>query len=315
MIEMDKPQIEVAEFTEDGKYGKFVVEPLQRGYGTTLGNSLRRILLSSVPGVAPTSVKIDGVNHEFTTIDGIKEDVTEIVLNIKSLCCRLHSEGPKVVYISAEGECEITAGDINCDSDVEILNPDLHIATLNSDGRLYMEITLNRGMGYVSAERNKPAVNILGLIPVDSIYTPVIKVNYGVEDTRVGNTTDFGKLTIEVWTDGTITATDAVSYAAKIMCEHLKLFLDLSIIASESGVWSEQKETGKEKLLETTIEELELSVRSFNCLKRAGINSVEDLVNKTEDEMIKVRNLGKKSLDEVIYKLNNLGFSLKSSDE
>jgi DNA-directed RNA polymerase subunit alpha len=316
MIEIEKPKIEVLEVSEDGNYGKFVVEPLERGYGITLGNSLRRILLSSLPGVAATSIKIDGVSHEFSTIEGVKEDVTEIILNIKGLIAKLHSDGPKIVYIEAEGECDVTAGDIKCDAEVEILNKDMHIATLNSDGRLYMEITLNHGRGYVSADRNKQSnYQIIGVIPVDSIYTPVSKVNYTIENTRVGQITDYDKLALEVWTNGTLTAQEAVSFAAKIMSEHLNLFIDLTGDVKESGVWTEPKESGKEKVLGVTIEELELSVRSFNCLKRANINTVEDLINKSQDDMMKVRNLGKKSLDEVIQKLESLGLSLRREEE
>ncbi len=316
MIEIEKPQIKVTESSDGGSYGKFVVEPLERGYGITLGNSLRRILLSSLPGVAATSIKIDGVQHEFTTIKGVKEDVPEIVLNIKGLIAKLHSEGPKIVFIDAEGEGVITAADIKADSDVEIINKDLHIATLNADAKLYMEITLNHGRGYVSAERNKANTHqIISVIPIDSIYTPVTKVNYVVENTRVGDVTDYDKLTLEVQTDGTLTAEEAVSYAAKIMSEHLNLFIDLSGEAKESGVWVAPKEQGKEKFLEMTIEELELSVRSFNCLKRAGINSVEDLAGKTEEEMMKVRNLGKKSLEEVMQKLEALGLTLSKEEE
>ena len=316
MIEIEKPQIKVTESSGDLSYGKFVVEPLERGYGITLGNSLRRILLSSLPGVAATSIKIDGVQHEFTTIKGVKEDVPEIVLNIKGLVAKLHSDGPKIVYIDTEGECEVTGADIKSDSDVEIVNKDLHIATLNSDGKLYMEITLNHGRGYVSAERNKnQGHQVISVIPIDSIYTPVTKVNYQIENTRVGGVTDYDKLTIEVQTDGTLTAEEAVSFAAKIMSEHLSLFIDLSGDAKESGVWTPPKEAGKEKVLEMTIEELELSVRSFNCLKRAGINSVEDLAGKTQEEMMKVRNLGKKSLDEVMLKLDALGLTLSNEEE
>lgn len=317
MIDIERPQIEITEVSQDETYGKFVVEPLERGYGITLGNSLRRIMLSSLPGVAVQSIKIDGVQHEFSTIPGVKEDVTEIILNIKGLIAKLHSDGPKVVYIEAIGEKEITAGDIKCDSDVEILNPDMHIATLNSDGKLFMEITLTKGRGYVSSDKNKQNLHgIIGVIPVDSIYTPVLKVNYAVENTRVGQITDYDKLTLEVWTNGTITAQAAVSLGAKIMSDHLNLFIDLS---SETGknddVWKDNEVADKGKVLEMTIEELDLSVRSFNCLKRAGINTVEELTNKTQDDMIKVRNLGKKSLEEVIAKLESLGLSLKSEEE
>ena len=314
MIEIEKPRIDCIETPGDDSYGKYVVEPLERGYGTTLGNSLRRILLSSLPGTAVTSVRIAGIQHEFSTIPGVKEDVTEIVLNLKSIIARLHSEGTKTVYIEASGECEVTAGDIKADGEVEILNPDLHIATLGPDANLSMELTMGHGRGYVSAERNKLQQPVIGVIPIDSIYTPVTKVNYTVENTRVGNMTDFDKLTIEVWTDRTITARDAVSLGAKILCDHFVLFTDLSeSIGSESTV-VEKAETQRDKVLEMTIEELDLSVRSFNCLKRANINTVEDLISKTEDEMIKVRNLGHKSLEEVIHKLAMMGLSLASDD-
>ena len=316
MIEMEKPRIECVEQSESGNYGKFVVEPLERGYGTTLGNSLRRILLSSLPGVAATSVKIDGVLHEFSTIPGVKEDVTEIILNIKQLALKLYSEGPKVIYIEAEGACEIKAGDIKVDADVEILNPDLHIATLNEDAKLYMEITIDKGRGYVSSDKNKQNLQpIIGVLPVDSIYTPVERVNYKVENTRVGQVTDFDKLTLEVWTNGTIATDEAVSLGAKIMSELLNLFIDLSENTKNTEIMVEKEETKKEKVLEMTIEELDLSVRSYNCLKRAGINNVEDLINKTEDDMMKVRNLGRKSLEEVIHKLEALGLSLAKEEE
>ena len=311
MIEMEKPRIECVEQSEDSSYGKFVVEPLERGYGTTLGNSLRRILLSSLPGVAATSVKIDGVLHEFSTIPGVKEDVTEIILNIKKLCMKLHGDAPKVIYIDAQGAGEICAGDIKIDSDVEILNPELHIATLNEDAKLYMEITIDKGRGYVSAEKNKQNMQpIIGVLPVDSIYTPVEKVNYTVENTRVGQVTDFDKLTLEVWTNGTIDTDEAVSIGAKILSELLGLFVDLSENAKNAEIIVEKEETKKEKVLEMTIEELDLSVRSYNCLKRATINTVEDLISKTEEDMMKVRNLGRKSLEEVIHKLEALGLSL-----
>jgi len=315
MIEIEKPKIECVEMSEDGTYGKYVVEPLERGYGITLGNSLRRILLSSLPGVAATSVKIDGVLHEFSTIPGVKEDVTEIILNIKNLAVKLHSEGPKLVYIEAEGEREVTAGDIKADADVEILNPDLHIATLNEDAKLYMEITLNSGRGYVPAEKNKVPGQPIGLIPIDSIYTPVSKVNYNVENTRVGQVTDYDKLTLELWTNGTIKPDEAISLGAKILSEHLNLFIDLSDNAKHAEIMVEKEETKKEKVLEMTIEELDLSVRSYNCLKRAGINTVEDLISRTEDDMMKVRNLGRKSLEEVIQKLDALGLSLAKEEE
>ena len=314
MIEIEKPQIECIETPGDDSYGKYVVEPLERGYGTTLGNALRRIMLSSLPGTAATSIKIAGVQHEFTTIPGVKEDVTEIVLNIKQLITKLHSEGGKTVFIEAVGPCEVTAGDIKSDGEVEVLNPELHIATLGSGATLNMEITLSHGRGYVPADRNKAQQNIIGVIPVDSIYTPVYKVNYTVENTRVGNMTDFDKLTIEVWTDSTISARDAVSLGAKILSDHLSLFTNLSETVANASTVVEKAETQRDKVLELTIEELDLSVRSFNCLKRANINTVEDLISKTEDEMMKVRNLGRKSLEEVINKLAMMGLSLADED-
>ncbi len=313
MVEIEKPSIECIENPDDS-YGKYIVEPLERGYGTTLGNSLRRILLSSLPGTAVTSVKIAGVQHEFTTIPGVKEDVTEIVLNLKRIIVRLNCQGTKTVYIEASGEGEVCAGDIKADGEVEILNPDLHIATLGPDATLNMELTLSHGRGYVSAERNKLEQQVIGVIPVDSIYTPVLKVNYTVENTRVGNMTDFDKLTIEVWTDKTISARDAVSLGAKILCDHFALFTDLSDTIGSKSTVVEKPETQRDKVLEMTIEELDLSVRSFNCLKRANINTVEDLISKTEDEMIKVRNLGRKSLEEVSNKLAMMGLSLASDD-
>ena len=317
MIEIEKPRIEALDLAPDGTYGRFVVEPLERGYGTTLGNSLRRVLLSSLPGVAVTSVKIDGVLHEFSTIEGVKEDVTEIILNIKDLVLNLNGDGPKTVYIEAQGPCEVTAGSIKCDSEVEILRSETHIATLGENGKLSMEITLDKGRGYVPAERNKQIMQpVIGVIPVDSIYTPVVKVNYAVSNTRVGQITDYDKLNLEVWTNGTISAQEAVSLAAKIITDHLALFVDLSgEMYAGNSVMVEKDDKGKEKALEMTIEELDLSVRSFNCLKRAGINTVEDLTNKTEDDMMKVRNLGRKSLEEVINKLASLGFSLRDEEE
>ena len=314
MIEIEKPHIECIETPGEDNYGKYVVEPLERGYGTTLGNALRRIMLSSLPGTAATSIKIAGVQHEFTTIPGVKEDVTEIVLNVKQLICKLHSEGAKTVFIEAVGPCDLTAGDIKSDDEVEVLNPDLHIATLGSGATLNMEITLNHGRGYVPADRNKGQQDIIGVIPVDSIYTPVYKVNYTVENTRVGNMTDFDKLTIEVWTDSTISARDAVSLGAKILCDHFALFIDLSDTVGARSTVVEKAETQRDKVLELTIEELDLSVRSFNCLKRANINTVEDLISKTEDEMMKVRNLGRKSLEEVINKLAMMGLSLAADE-
>ena len=305
MIEMEKPNIECVEMSDDGRYGKFVVSPLERGYGTTLGNSLRRILLSSLPGAAATSIKIEGVQHEFSTVPGVTEDVTELILNIK-----------KLAYIEAKGAQEITAGDIKRDEDVEIFNPDLHIATLNDDANLYIEITLSKGRGYVSADKNKQAMQpVIGVIPVDSIYTPVTKVNYTVENTRVGQYTDREQLAVELWTNGTIKPDEAVSLAAKIMNDLLSLFVDLSDDAKNTEIIVEKEENKKEKVLEMTIEELDLSVRSYNCLKRAGINTVEDLTNKSEEDMMKVRNLGRKSLEEVINKLNGLGLYLKKEED
>ena len=316
MIEIEKPQIECIETPGEASYGKYVVEPLERGYGTTLGNALRRIMLSSLPGTAATSIKIAGVQHEFSTIPGVKEDVTEIVLNIKGLLTKLHTEGTKTVYIEAAGPCEVTAGDIKADAEVEVLNPELHIATLDSGASLNMEITLSHGRGYVSADRNKAAQpqTVIGVIPVDSIYTPVYKVNFTVEPTRVGASSDFDKLTLEVWTDGTISARDAVSLGAKILCDHFTLFTDLSETVGSKPTVVEKQETGGSKILDLTIEELDLSVRSFNCLKRANINTVADLISKTEDEMMKVRNLGRKSLEEVINKLAMMGLTLASDD-
>ena len=314
MIEIEKPRIECQESPDDISYGKFVVEPLERGYGTTLGNSLRRVLLSSLPGTAPTSIRIAGVQHEFSTIPGAKEDVTEIVLNVKGIIARLHCDGPKTVYIEAAGECEVTAGDIKADGEVEILTPELHIASLGPDGALSMEITLAHGRGYVPADKNKSAQQVIGTIPVDSIYAPVLKVNYAVENTRVGNQTDFDKLTIEVWTDKTISARDALSLGAKILCDHFTLFTDLSDTIGNSCTVVEKEPERPDTVMKMTIEELDLSVRSFNCLKRANINTVEDLTNKTEEEMIKVRNLGRKSLEEVEHKLAMMGLSLASDD-
>ena len=315
MIEIEKPQIECIETPGDASYGKYVIEPLERGYGMTLGNALRRILLSSLPGTAATSIKIAGVQHEFSTIPGVKEDVTEIVLNVKNLLTKLHCEGAKTVFIEATGPCEVTAGDIKSDGEVEVLNPELHLATLDVGATLSMEITLSHGRGYVSADRNKALrPNVIGVIPIDSIYTPVYKVNYTVESTRVGASSDYDKLTLEVWTDTTITARDAVSLGAKILCDHFALFTDLSDTLGDKSTVVEKATDSKDKMLELTIEELDLSVRSFNCLKRANINTVEDLISKTEDEMMKVRNLGRKSLEEVINKLAMMGLSLASED-
>ena len=317
MMEIERPKIDTASLSADGRYGKFVVEPLERGFGTTLGNSLRRVLLSSLPGVAVTSIKIDGVVHEFSTIEGVKEDVTEIVLNVKGITAKLYSDTPKTVRIEASGEGEVTAGSIQQDAEIEVLNPDWHIATLADGAKLIMELVFDKGRGYVPAERNKQAAEqaSLNALPVDSIYTPVLKVNYTVENTRVGQITDYDKLTLEVWTDGTISAKEAVSLAARIMTEHLNLFVTLSQEAMNAEIMVEKDDKGKEKALEMTIEELDLSVRSFNCLKRAGINTVEDLINKSEDEMMKVRNLGRKSLEEVMAKLDSLGFTLTKDDE
>ena len=314
MVEIEKPQIECIETPEDATYGKYVVEPLERGYGTTLGNALRRVMLSSLPGTAATSIKIAGVQHEFSTIPGVKEDVTEIVLNIKGLLTKLYAEGTKTVYSEAVGPCEVTAGDIKLDGEVKILKPELHIATLDSGATLNMEITLSHGRGYVPADRNKPAQPVIGVIPVDSIYTPVYKVNYTVAPTRVGASSDFDKLTLEVWTDGTISARDAVSLGAKILCDHFTLFTDLSESVGSKPTVVERETAQRDKVLEMTIEELDLSVRSFNCLKRANINTVEDLISKTEDEMMKVRNLGRKSLEEVIHKLDMMGLTLASDE-
>ena len=314
---IEKSEIETIKLKPDGTYGMFCLEPLECGFGNTLGNSLRRVLLSSLPGVAVTSIKIAGIEHEFSTIPGIKEDVTEIILNIKGLLAKMHGDSPKTVYIEAEGECEVKAGDIKTDSEIEIIDPDIHIASLGTDAKLSMELTFDTGRGYTSAEKNKQFLpqQIIGVIPVDSIYTPVLKVNYSVENTRVGQRTDFDKLTIEVWTDGTISAKEAVSYAAKLLCEHLMLFVGLSDEINQPELMSEKEDKSKDKILEMTIEDLDLSVRSFNCLKRAGINTVEDLINKSSEDMMKVRNLGKKSFDEVREKLMSLGFDLAPSEE
>ncbi len=315
MIEIEKPQIECIETPGDASYGKYVIEPLERGYGTTLGNALRRIMLSSLPGTAATSIKIAGVQHEFSTIPGVKEDVTEIVLNVKSLLTKLHCEGTKTVYIEAAGPCEVTAGDIKSDGEVEVLNPELHLATLDVGATLSMEITLSHGRGYVSADRNKAQrPGVIGVIPIDSIYTPVYKVNYTVENTRVGSMSDFDKLTLEVWTDSTISARDAVSLGAKILCDHFALFTDLSDTLDGRPIVVEKSADPQSTVLDMTIEELDLSVRSFNCLKRADINTVADLISKTEDEMMKVRNLGRKSLEEVIGKLEAMGLSLADEE-
>lgn len=316
MIGIEKPEVKFIGSAEDSAFGTFVVEPLERGFGTTLGNSLRRVLLSSLPGYAITSVKIDNVLHEFSTIPNVKEDVTEIVLNLKGVILKIHGDGPKIMYIEANGSGEITAGDIKADSEVEILNPDHHIATLDADAHVTMELTADKGRGYVSSDRNKQILEpAIGVIAIDSIYTPVLKVNYTVDNTRVGQITDYDKLTIDVWTDGTISAKEAVSFAAKILTEHLNLFVELSDEVSQTEIMVVKDDTSIGKVLEMTIEELDLSVRSFNCLKRAGINTVEDLINKTEDDMMKVRNLGRKSLDEVVAKLTSLDLSLRDEDE
>lgn len=319
MFDFNKPKIEIAQISEDNTYGKFVVEPLERGYGTTLGNSLRRIMLSSLPGAAVSQVKIDGVLHEFSSIPGVKEDVTEIIMNIKSLAIKNSSEGnePKTAYIEFEGEGVVTAGDIQTDQDVEILNPELPIATLNggADSKLYMELTITNGRGYVGADKNKDEELPIGVISVDSIYTPVERVNLTVENTRVGQITDYDKLTLDVFTNGTLPPDEAVSLAAKVLSEHLSLFIDLSENAKTAEVMIEKEDNEKEKVLEMNIDELELSVRSYNCLKRAGINTVEELCNRTSEDMMKVRNLGRKSLEEVLAKLKELGLSLNPSEE
>ena len=322
MIEIEKPNIATINLSDDGTNGKFIIEPLERGYGITLGNSLRRVLLSSLPGVAVTNIKIDGVLHEISTIPGVKEDVPEIVLNVKGIIAKLHCDGPKTVVIDTTGACDITAGDIKQDADIEILNPDFHLVTVENNVRFYMELTFDHGRGYVSQEKNKQLYlqNNQGGAPVgtiftDSIYTPVYNVNYTVENTRVGSSTDYDKLTLEVLTNGVILAKEAISLGAKILNEHLNLFVDLSDEAKNAEIMVEREETIKEKVLEMTIEELDMSVRSFNCLKRAGIDTVEDLINRTEEEMMKVRNLGKKSLEEVIQKLHSLGLDLKKDDE
>lgn len=314
MVEIEKPRIECIDSQDDVSYGKYIVEPLERGYGTTLGNSLRRILLSSLPGTAATSIKIAGVQHEFSTVPGVKEDVTEIVLNVKKIIAKLHCQGTKTVYIDAAGECEVTAGDIKADGEVEILNPEQHICSLGPDASFNMEITLSHGRGYVPSDKNKTPNMPIGTIAVDSIYTPVYKVNYTVENTRVGNMTDYDKLTLEVWTDSTISARDAVSLGAKILSDHLSLFTNLSETVASKPTMAEKAETHRDKVLEMTIEELDLSVRSFNCLKRANINNVEDLITRTGEDMMKVRNMGRKSLEEVQNKLAMMGLSLASDD-
>ena len=319
MIDIEKPKIEIAEISDDNRYGKFICEPLERGYGTTFGNSLRRMLLSSLEGAAVTSIRIDGVLHEFSTIPGVRDDVTNIVLNLKQLCLKMEGNEPKVIRIDAEGEKEVTAADIICDADIEVLNPDLHIATLNEDGKLKIEMTVERGRGYVPADKNKKPDDTIGVIPIDSIFSPVQRVNYTVQDTRVGNVTDYDKLILEVWTDGSMRPEEAVSKAAGILVMHLKLFQNMDGIPEEEEVeettFPEEEEDTSSKVLDMTIEDLDLSVRSFNCLKRANINTVAGLTAKTEDDMMKVRNLGRKSLEEVKKKLEDLGLSLMESNE
>lgn len=315
MLEIEKPKIVCVEFDEEKGYGKYVVEPLERGYGITLGNSLRRILLSSLPGAAVTSVKIDGVLHEFSTIPGVKEDVTDIILNLKGLSLKMYTDEERVLRIEARDEGEVKAGDIITDADVEILNPDMHIASMEDGGRLFMEMTVSRGRGYVPAERNKKGDHIIGVIPVDSIFTPVRKVNYSVDNTRVGQRTDYDKLTLEVWTDRSIRPDEAISLSARILSEHLRLFIRLTETTDDVEIMVEKEEEQKDKILEMPIEELDLSVRSYNCLKRAGINTVEELIQRNEEDMMKVRNLGKKSLEEVVNKLAELGLSLRKDDE
>ena len=318
MVEIEKPKIEIVEISEDNRYGKFVCEPLERGYGTTFGNSLRRILLSSLQGAAITSIRIDGVLHEFSTIPGVRDDVTNIILNLKSLCLKMYSDEPKIIRLDVDGAQEVTAADITVDADVEILNPDLHIATLNDDGSLHMEMVVERGRGYVPADKNKKPDHVIGVIPIDSIFSPILRVNYTVADTRVGNVTDYDKLTLEVWTDGSIRPEEALSRAASILIMHLKLFQNMAGLTEEEeeevGTFLETQENDTTKVLEMTIEDLDLSVRSYNCLKRASINTVADLTAKTEEEMIKVRNLGRKSLEEFKKKLQDLNLSLSQGE-
>ncbi len=319
MIDIEKPKIEIAEISDDNRYGKFICEPLERGYGTTFGNSLRRMLLSSLEGAAITSIRIDGVLHEFSTIQGVRDDVTNIVLNLKQLCLKMQGNEPKVIRIDVEGEKEVTAADIICDADIEILNPDLHIATVDETGKLKIEMIVERGRGYVPAEKNKNPEDEIGVIPIDSIFSPVKRVNYTVKDTRVGNVTDYDKLILEVWTDGSLRPEEAVSKAAGILVMHLKLFQSMDGLPDEieeiESTFPEEEEDDSSKVLETTIEDLDLSVRSFNCLKRANINTVADLAGKTEDDMMKVRNLGRKSLEEVKKKLEELGLALKENND
>ncbi|WP_337611042.1 DNA-directed RNA polymerase subunit alpha [Mitsuokella jalaludinii] len=319
MIDIEKPKIEIAEISEDNRYGKFICEPLERGYGTTFGNSLRRMLLSSLEGAAITSIRIDGVLHEFSTILGVRDDVTNIVLNLKELCLKMTGNEPRIIRIDVEGEKEVTAADIICDADIEILNPDLHIATVNEDGKLKIEMTVERGRGYVPADKNKKPDDTIGVIPIDSIFSPVKRVNYTVQDTRVGNVTDYDRLILEVWTDGSLRPEEAVSKAAGILVMHLKLFQNMDGLPEEEeeeeATFPEEEEDDSSKVLDMTIEDLDLSVRSFNCLKRANINTVADLAEKTEDDMMKVRNLGRKSLEEVKKKLEELGLTLKQNND
>ncbi len=319
MIEIEKPKIEIVEVSEDNRYGKFVWEPLDRGFGITLGNSLRRVLLSSLPGAAVTSVKIDGVLHEFATVPGVREDVTDIILNLKELCLKMHSDEPKVLLVEAFEEGEVTAGDIKADADIDILNPELHLATVGAGGKLRMEIMVEKGKGYVPADKNKKPDHVIGIIPVDSIFSPIIRVNYNVTDTRVGNVTNYDKLTLEVWTDGSMRPEEAVSKAAGIMVSHLKLFQNIAGEPPEEdegqGLVSEEPAEGKNRTMEMTIEDLDLSVRSYNCLKRAGINTVAELVQKSEEDMMKVRNLGRKSLEEVKKKIVEMGLALAEHEE
>ena len=319
MIDIEKPKIEIAEISEDNRYGKFICEPLERGYGTTFGNSLRRMLLSSLEGAAITSIRIDGVLHEFSTIPGVRDDVTNIVLNLKELCLKMAGNEPRIIRIDVEGEKEVTAADIICDADIEILNPDLHIATVNEDGKLKIEMTVERGRGYVPADKNQKPDDTIGVIPIDSIFSPVKRVNYTVQDTRVGNVTDYDRLILEVWTDGSLRPEEAVSKAAGILVMHLKLFQNMDGLPEEEeeeeATFPEEEEDDSSKVLDMTIEDLDLSVRSFNCLKRANINTVADLAEKTEDDMMKVRNLGRKSLEEVKKKLEELGLTLKQNND
>lgn len=312
---MEKPKIQCVEMNGAKTYGRFVVEPLERGYGITLGNALRRVLLSSLPGAAVTSVKIDGVLHEFSTIPGVYEDTTDLILNLKGICVKLHSDDEKLLTLEAEGEGEITAGDFNCSSEVEILNPDHHIATLDSNGNLQMEVVVERGRGYNSVEKNKKENAPLGVIPIDSFFSPITKVIFHVEDTRVGQQTDFDKLTLDIWTDGSIHPDEAISKSAKILAEYLKLFIGLTEVPGDEIIMVEKKEDNKDKILDMTIEELDMSVRSYNCLKRAGINTVQELTQRTEEDMMKVRNLGRKSLEEVMEKLSELNLSLRKAEE